>query len=168
MTFFALRISPSAAGRPCGTKAMGEEFEVSSVKLGKVAVGIPHHSSVLLFQPFSPRLPRQTNPISGRAKGGITTVGNKSYEEWDRQGASEKQSQFGTAADIPVLPYSIIRPFRPEAFAPNKPNRVRLRACGRVCGSRWPRRGARRRCRRWRRGRRWSGRPCRSCRGRGH
>jgi len=40
-----------------------------------------------------------------------------------RQGMDRaKRTQFATAADIPVVQYSIIPPFPPDAFAPNKPN----------------------------------------------
>jgi len=66
--FYPLWLRPQAV---CAKQSHWEESfksEVSSVKLGKFVVGIPHHSSILLFHHSSPRHSCETKPISGRRK----------------------------------------------------------------------------------------------------
>ncbi len=55
-------------------------------------------------------LVRQTNPISGRAKGRITADEERSYDELNLERASEKQSQFGRSFKCKVSSVKSGRP----------------------------------------------------------
>jgi hypothetical protein len=70
-------------------------------------------------------LVRQTNPISGRPERRLTAAGEKSYDEWDLERASENKANLSIAdCGLRIGDRGKPHPAR-SSIAPNKPNSAR-------------------------------------------
>ncbi len=120
-------------GRIGARYARGFKCEVSSVKTGKEWSGLPTSHPRLRTRPkancgryptipvfYHSTIPRQTNPIWGRAKHRTSAVQKRSCGEWDTGEAVEKQSQFQKEFHVRSVKCEAgepsVRVFKPSCF----------------------------------------------------